>query len=241
MVLKKVKNIQEKNEDINKWYFKSVLKGFFGIIFLIAFILLLAGRISYWQGWVYGIINIIVVVIQSILFANRTDLIKERLKPGPGTKSWDKVILAIYVPAFYAVVVIASLDSGRFKWTSPFPMFIYIIGYIVYIFSQFVNLWAMRTNNFFSFTVRIQKDRGQAVVQNGPYHFIRHPGYIGGILMAISSSLVLGSLWALIPASIVTILLIIRTYLEDITLQKELQGYNEYSKEVRFRLLPGVW
>jgi len=99
----------------------------------------------------------------------------------------------------------------------------------------------MRTNNFFSFTVRIQKGRGQEVVQNGPYHFIRHPGYVGGILMAISSSLVLGSLWALIPASIVTILLIIRTYLEDITLQKELQGYNEYSKEVRFRLLPGVW
>jgi len=145
------------------------------------------------------------------------------------------------VPAFYTVVVIASLDSGRFKWTAPLPMFIYIIGYIVYIFSQFVNLWAMRTNNFFSFTVRIQKDRGQEVVQNGPYHFIRHPGYVGGILMAISSSLVLGSLWALIPASIVTILLIIRTYLEDITLQKELQGYNEYSKEVRFRLLPGVW
>ena len=89
--------------------------------------------------------------------------------------------------------------------------------------------------------MRIQHDRGHEVIQTGPYKYVRHPGYIGGILMAISTALVLGSLWALIPAGIVAILLIIRTYLEDITLQKELPGYAEYAKNVRYRLLPLVW
>ncbi|HUV75978.1 MAG TPA: isoprenylcysteine carboxylmethyltransferase family protein [Dehalococcoidales bacterium] len=99
----------------------------------------------------------------------------------------------------------------------------------------------MWVNRFFSSVVRIQKDRGQEVVQNGPYHSVRHPGYVGGILMAISTSLVLGSLWALIPAGVIFILLVIRTYLEDTTLQKELTGYADYAKKVRFRLLPGIW
>ena len=97
----------------------------------------------------------------------------------------------------------------------------------------------MWVNRFYSSVVRIQT--GQEVVQDGPYRFVRHPGYVGGILMAISSSLIFGSLWALIPAGIVVILLIIRTHLEDITLQKELQGYIDYTKKIRYRLLPGIW
>jgi len=229
-------NKKEKN-----WYLRAVIKVFFALLLIIAGILLLAGRITYWQGWVYGAVTVLVVSIQSILFADRTDLVKERLKPGPGTKWWDKVFWALYVPTFLAVVVIASLDAGRFQWTTQLPVFVYIISYIVHISSHFMNLWAMWTNRFFSSAVRIQTDRDQEVVQNGPYRFVRHPGYVGGILMAISSSLVLGSLWGLIPAGVVMILLIIRTYLEDITLQKELPGYADYTKKVRYRLLPGTW
>jgi protein-S-isoprenylcysteine O-methyltransferase Ste14 len=99
----------------------------------------------------------------------------------------------------------------------------------------------MWVNNWFSSTVRIQMDRDQHVVQDGPYRYVRHPGYVGGILMAVSASLILGSLWALIPASIVVLLLVIRTYLEDTTLQKELPGYADYTKKVRYRLVPGLW
>jgi protein-S-isoprenylcysteine O-methyltransferase Ste14 len=103
-------------------------------------------------------------------------------------------------------------------------------------------IWYIKTViKFFSITVRIQTDRGQKVIQNGPYRVIRHPGYIGGILMGIGNALVLGSLWALIPAGIMAIMLIIRTSLEDLTLQKELPGYLEYTKKVVYRLIPGLW
>ena len=98
-----------------------------------------------------------------------------------------------------------------------------------------------RLNRFFSTTVRLQCDRGQYVIRSGPYRIVRHPGYVGGILLGISMALVLGSLWALIPAGGVLILLIIRTYLEDITLQKELQRYTDYAQKVRYRLVPGIW
>ena len=175
------------------------------------------------------------------MFINKTDLARERLKPGPGTKWWDKIFWVFYAPMFFAVFILASLDAGRFRWTAQLPLSVYIIGYIVYLLSQYITLWSMWVNKFFSTTVRIQTDRGQEVVQNGPYRFIRHPGYVGGILLAISSSLILGSLWGLIPAGGVVFLLIIRTYLEDITLQKELQGYSDYALKVKYRLLPGIW
>ena len=229
----------ESKKKENSWYLRMVVKGLFGLLVIIAIIFLLAGRITYWQGWVYGVTSILIVVIQSIAFANKTDFAKERVKIGPGTKRWDKIFLAFYNPLNFAIIIIASLDAGRFGWTTQLPLFVYTIGYVVYVLSNFINLWAMWVNRFFFYTVRIQK--GQKVVQNGPYRFIRHPGYVGGILLGIGTALVLGSLWALIPAGIIVILLIIRTYLEDTTLQKELPGYAGYAKKVKYRLLPRIW
>jgi protein-S-isoprenylcysteine O-methyltransferase Ste14 len=99
----------------------------------------------------------------------------------------------------------------------------------------------MWTNNFFSRVVRIQTDRGHYVVQDGPYRFVRHPGYLAGCFSLLSMPLALGSLWGLIPATLAVLLIIIRTYLEDATLQNELTGYHQYAKKVKYRLLPGIW
>ncbi len=225
----------------NAWYLKIGAKGFLALLLIIAFIFLLAGRLSYWQGWVFSIVMVLLVVIQLIVFADKTDLVKERVKPGPGTKWWDKVFWALYAPLFFAIVIIACLDVGRFEWSPRLPLVVYVISYLAFIFSIYLYSWAMWVNKWFSSTVRIQKDRDQQVVQDGPYRYVRHPGYVGGILMAISTSLVLGSVWGLIPAGFVVILLIIRTYLEDITLQKELPGYAKYTQKVRYRLIPSVW
>ncbi len=231
----------ERNQNKTKWYFRIVAQGFFAFLLMIAMIFIPAGRITYWQGWVFVGTIFLIVLISSIAFVSKTDLIEERMKPGPGTKWWDKVFYAFFIPTFYAVIIIASLDAGRFQWSPLLPVSVYIVGYMSFILSNFIHLWAMWINRFFSSTVRIQTDRKHEVVQDGPYRFVRHPGYVGGILLAISSSLVLGSLWALIPAAFVGILLIIRTYLEDVTLQKELAGYADYAKKVRYRLLPGIW
>jgi protein-S-isoprenylcysteine O-methyltransferase Ste14 len=225
----------------NHFYLRALVQGFFTFLLVAAIIFVLAGRITYWQGWGFVITCVLLVLIQSIVFASKTDLVRERLKPGPGTKWWDKVFYAFYIPLFFAIIIVASLDTGRFQWSTQLPVSVYIIGYMVFVLSIFIYSWAMWVNRFFSSTVRLQTDRGQEVVQSGPYRFVRHPGYVGGILLAISSSLALGSLWGLVPAGAVMILLIIRTYLEDVTLQKELPGYADYAKKVRYRLLSGIW
>ena len=231
----------ERTKKETTWYLKIAARGFISLLFIIVFIFLLAGRLTYWQGWVFSIVMVLLVLIQLIAFADKTDLARERFKPGPGTKWWDKVLLALYGPLFFAIVIIACLDAGRFVWSPKLPLVVYVISYIAFIFSVYLYSWAMWVNKWFSSTVRIQTDRDQQVVQGGPYRYVRHPGYVAGILLAISTSLVLGSLWGLIPAVMVVVLLIFRTYLEDITLQKELLGYFNYTKKVRYRLVPLVW
>ena len=228
-------------DDNKSGYLKILLQGAITVPLVIAVIFILAGRIDYWQGWIFSGSLVLIFLISSLMFADKADLIRERRKPGPGTKWWDKIFYAFYIPAFLALMLIACLDSGRYGWTGPLPAVVYIMGYIIYGFSNFLTVWAMWTNTFFSSTVRIQSDRGQTVVQSGPYRYVRHPGYVGGILMGIGMAVVLGSLWALIPAGVATVLLVIRTFLEDRTLQKELAGYVDYTKNVQYRLLPGIW
>ena len=106
---------------------------------------------------------------------------------------------------------------------------------------QAVIFWAMWTNRFFSSVVRIQTERGHHVVQEGPYRLIRHPGYVGAILFGLATAVVLGSLWALIPAGLMAMLVVVRTALEDATLKRELAEYAAYACQVKHRLVPGVW
>ena len=96
-------------------------------------------------------------------------------------------------------------------------------------------------NAYFLTAVRIQSDRGHEVCQSGPYHIVRHPGYLGFILQSVATPLTLGSLWSLIPGIAAAVLMVVRTILEDHFLQTRLPGYGEYAKEVRYRLVPGVW
>ncbi len=109
------------------------------------------------------------------------------------------------------------------------------------IFGNALFTWSMMSNKYFSTLVRIQIERNHTVSTGGPYSFVRHPGYVGYILFNFATPFILGSLWALIPAGTVFILLVIRTGLEDRTLKKELDGYKEYAKRVKYRLVPGIW
>ena len=133
----------------------------------------------------------------------------------------------------------AGLD---FRWHGlRFPMWVTLAGLLVAMSGAAVTATAMYANRFFSSTVRIQTDRGHAVVSSGPYGLVRHPGYVGMFLAYLAMPVALGSLWALTPAVLTAILLVIRTALEDRTLRAELPGYAEYAATVRYRLLPGVW
>lgn len=218
-----------------KLIFKSIF--FFALIIAITFIG--AGRIDYWQGWIYNGLNIIFLLLSYFLLPR--ELIEERLKPKEGMKKWDKIYYIVSIPVYFAILIISILDGGRFDWEPRIPILVVIIGVVVYTIGQIIVLWAKKVNKFFSTVVRIQKDRGQTVCKDGPYRFVRHPGYLGGLLCNIVTPFVLSSFWGLIPAVIAVVLLFIRTYLEDKTLQRELEGYTDYTNEARYRLLPGIW
>ncbi|MBA7584034.1 hypothetical protein ES708_25986 [subsurface metagenome] len=225
----------EKEKLEGKLIFKSIF--FFALIIAITFIG--AGRIDYWQGWIYNGLNIIFLLLSYFLLPR--ELIEERLKPKEGMKKWDKIYYIVSTPVYFAILIISILDGGRFDWEPRIPILVVIIGVVVYIIGQIIVLWAKKVNKFFSTVVRIQKDRGQTVCKDGPYRFVRHPGYLGGLLYIIVTPIVLSSFWGLIPTAIAVVLLFIRTYLEDKTLQRELEGYTDYTNEARYRLLPGIW
>jgi protein-S-isoprenylcysteine O-methyltransferase Ste14 len=214
---------------------RSVL--LFGFIICLTF--LCAGRLDYWQGWVYNGSNIVFLILSYLLLPR--ELVEERLDPKEGMKKWDKIFYMISTPVYLATLIICVLDGGRFDWKPRISIPVIIIGIVLYITGQAIILWAKSSNRFFSSVVRIQTDRGQTVCKEGPYRFVRHPGYMGGLIYAIVSPLVLNSFWGLFPTIISIVITILRTSLEDETLQKELPGYLEYTKEVKYRLLPGIW
>ncbi len=221
--------------------FSLILRGSVAIVFLITLLIILAGRLNYWQAWLFGFICLLVVIGISFLFGKNFKEIQDRMKSGPGTKWWDILFWLIYGPMNLAIPVIAGLDAGRFHWSPAYSSYLYLIAYLVFIVSALFHIWAIRSNKFYASTVRIQHEREQTVISDGPYRYVRHPGYLGIILMVSSMALALGSLWALIPAILVGVLLFVRTALEDRTLQKEFIGYREYCQKVKFRILPGIW
>ena len=220
---------------------KLVLKSISIFIILIAVTFITAGRLDYWQGWVFNGLNISFILVTYLVLRDRKDLIKERLKPGNGMKRWDRVYYAVSTPMFFVMLIISVLDGGRFYWKPIVPLIIIFLGVIMYSIGQIIIIWAKKTNKFFSSVVRIQSDRKQKVCSEGPYGFVRHPGYFGGLIFTIATPFVLGSFWGLIPAILTLFLMFGRTYLEDKTLQKELDGYLEYTNKVRYRIIPGIW
>ncbi len=208
---------------------------------LIALLFFSAGRSDYWQGWLLVGLMAVQTIVSLLQLPGDTSLAAERLKPGPGTKPWDKVFMALYFPLSVAVFVVGGLDAGRFGWTRGLPVWVYAVSVVVYGASFAFTRWAMLANRWFSSVVRIQTDRNQGVVRDGPYRLVRHPGYTGIIGSFVSAPFILGSLWSLVPAGAVVLLLIVRTALEDAMLQKELAGYADYAARVRYRLLPGIW
>ena len=200
-----------------------------------------AGTWAWAKGWLFiGVFLGTLAVVALYLWRVNPEVWVARTRSHEGTKRWDKILVPILLAVVYAIIPVAALDDGRFHWL-PLPWWVCGVGYALFLAGMGIVTWAEAVNKFFEVTVRIQMERGQKVIDTGPYALVRHPGYVAGILFCMGTALCLGSLWALIPAGLASALLVLRTRWEDQTLRAELPGYQEYTERVRYRLLPGVW
>ncbi len=199
------------------------------------------GKIDWLEGWLYlGLVAATMSINFFYLWRVNPAVIEHRLRLGRGTKLWDKVWGVLFAPVFLAIYVIAGFDAVRFEW-STMSLWLWPLGLALWLLGNAMFTWAMGVNPFFENTVRIQTERGHRVIDTGPYRFVRHPGYLGFFGWSLATPLLLGSWWAILPAMLSIIGLVVRTALEDRTLREELTGYEEYSRRVRYRLVPGIW
>lgn len=214
------------------------------IIFLLTLGLSLffsAGKMDWRLGWIYlGLIVAVQIATTLILLSMNPTLLEERAWMQKGSKLWDKVIVSLGDVGWMAIGIVAGLDT-RFGWSPHLGAGFPVVGLVLMVSGFVIFLWAMASNRFFSSFMRIQTDRGHIVETGGPYRYVRHPGYVGALLTYMASPLALASLWTFIPAALLLLLFVLRTALEDRTLQAELKGYADYAQRVRYRLLPGVW
>lgn len=208
-----------------------------GLVFFLA-----SGEINNLRVWIYiGIYAVGGLIIGILLKKKSPKLLNDRGKMQEGTKQTDKYIILTYF--FFAIIItplIAGIDK-RFNLSDIIPFYYVYLGIVLYIISAIFSTWPMLHNPFFEGTIRIQKEKNHNVINTGPYKIVRHPGYLGMLLGSIALPLALGSVLAFIPLVIMIFLILIRTYYEDTTLQKELTGYSEYCKEVKYRLIPFIW
>jgi protein-S-isoprenylcysteine O-methyltransferase Ste14 len=215
-------------------------------IVLVPFLpLLISLKWDWWQAWVYGLIGVLGFVISRLLVNRRhPDLIAERAKfmQHEDTKSWDE-ILARMVGLGGALIPLAAGLDAKYGWSvTDYSTSVELVALLFIVFGYVIGSWALLENRFFSGTVRIQKERDHHLVSTGPYAVVRHPGYAGALLTYFATPLLLDSPWTFVPVVFMAVVLVIRTALEDRTLQEELPDYKEYATEkTKYRLLPGIW
>lgn len=219
----------------------QIFRSIAAVFLLLALLFGPAGTLKWIEAWLY-IVFYLIAVAGIILWMRKKSpgLLKERMSTKKDAKSWDKKIIFAYTLLLMIMLALAGLDAVRFRW-SRVPLSLKIICFSGFIPAFLLAFWAMTQNPYLSDLVRIQKDRGHRVCTTGPYRYIRHPMYVGVILLILCLPLALGSFYALIPASMIILLFIFRTFLEDKTLQAELPGYKEYADRVRYKLIPGIW
>jgi len=231
------------DKELRKVVVRSVIATCCILILHVTIFFISAGRLDLYQAWfffsvvfVYSLLNIVALAKFS------PELLKQRLLiKREGSKLWDEVLMRVCnITLMFVLPFVAGLDVGRFHWSSPSVYYV-PLGLVLYLGGGFLTTRTMIENPHFETTVRIQEERSHRVITTGPYQIVRHPGYLGGILSAVSFPFMIGSIYAFIPVGVYVFLMIIRTGLEDNTLQKELNGYLEYTKQTGYKLFPWIW
>jgi protein-S-isoprenylcysteine O-methyltransferase Ste14 len=194
------------------------------------------------MGWIFAVLWLLPKLAYVFVLRRRDpELLVERATRHRDTMTWDKVIIPIYMVFGLTTLLVASLDGGRFRWSGEMPAAVSLVGVAFYLLGNGLSGWVILTNPFTSSEARIQSERGQQVVADGPYRFVRHPLYLVALILWPTTPLILGSWWAIIPGILAAFMMIVRTALEDRMLHEHLPGYAAYAQQTRYRLIPGVW
>lgn len=232
--------MMNKLHPIKLWISSIFRTTFFALVLLWA-----AGSFFWWEGWVVIALWTIYGLSMTVyLLRHDPDLLLERLKLVPvhqDQKAWDKIIMLMFFVAGMSLYLVPGFDVVRFAWSEPLPLWLRVLAMLIHVPCFVLLAWVMRENTFLSQVVKIDEARGHHVITTGPYAIVRHPMYTVVIVLLFALPIALGSRYALILSVLLTALLIVRTYLEDRTLHDELEGYVEYAKQTRYRLIPGIW
>jgi protein-S-isoprenylcysteine O-methyltransferase Ste14 len=176
----------------------------------------------------------VLVKVNPGVLNERSSVVKE------GTIGFDKMWVVAYPMLTFGNLIVMGLDAVRFRWSSM-PNWLTLVGIIMFVSVAPLALWAMAVNRFFEWTARVQDDNQQYVCTSGPYRIMRHPGYTALFFSILAYPLILGSWWGFVFSGVLVVMVVIRTALEDRMLLRELQGYTEYARRVKYRLIPMVW
>lgn len=223
---------------MNKDIIRRLIQVFSILILQGAILFIAAGTLSWKWAWYVLLSGLLLLIINWILLP--AELVIERGRKKENVKKWDKMLTSIISLPTILMYVFSGLDH-RFNWTMDVHIVINITGLVFIFLGSMIFTWSMVSNKFFSTLVRLQIDRQHTVVTEGPYKYVRHPGYLGYIIFTLATPIALGAFWGLIFSGIIGILLIVRTTLEDTTLKKELPGYAEYTENTKYKLIPLLW
>ena len=213
-------------------------------LFFPAITLLLAGNWRWAEGWIFAL-WLVVMILSSLIYLYWKDpvLLTERTK-APGSdnqKPWDKILMGSLLSLALLWLVILPLDAERFHWSPAFPLWLKILGGVALLPALYLIERAVIDNTYLSAMVRVQSERKQRVITTGVYGFVRHPLYLGCMLMMLGASFMIGSVCGLIIALVALLVLTGRIIGEEKMMLEELEGYEAYQKKVKYRLIPFVW
>ncbi|MEW6630872.1 MAG: isoprenylcysteine carboxylmethyltransferase family protein [Pseudomonadota bacterium] len=221
---------------------KLVVQTFVWFGFMGALLFVSAGTLHWPGAWIYLVMMVGLSLTLGVALAKRDPgLVNERLSP-PIQKNQaaaDKILLSVLLLTIFAWLVLMGLDL-RFGW-SAVPIWVQVAGLIVLLLGMWICYLTMLENSFAAPVVKIQEERGQHVISTGPYSYVRHPMYAGAILFFAGTALLLGSWWGLASVLVFIVLLAIRTFIEENTLRTGLRGYDDYARDVRYKLIPMIW
>jgi protein-S-isoprenylcysteine O-methyltransferase Ste14 len=196
-----------------------------------------AGTLAYWEAWVYmAILFIPITLVAVYLLKNDPALLERRLQMRE-QQTEQRWIVGLSGLLFLLAFLIPGFDK-RFGWSGA-PVWVVLIADILVMLGYGFIFLVFRENSYASRTIEVAQ--GQKVISSGPYSVVRHPMYLGILLTYGFSPLALGSYWGMIPMVLLPVVLIARIQNEEQVLRKELQGYEAYTRQVKFRLIPGIW